>query len=252
MAEIEKSGLRSVDPAHPGLAGGALHDRRDRHRPGRAGRTSPACMRQGNVPLPAFTEPIGSRRTRCWSASYSAAGPHWPRWTRRRCRGAVPAAPFPARRCPGPGPRRWPRPRRRRRRESGSHRRNCASRSGAGPASYEILRAWPNSRRAQTPWRRSWLVSRLPGPRAAASITVSTAPRRTRCSKGTSCCVPAAAYFWSNGRDRHRESPGTLAGRRPPPHGSRLGPQLRPPAARSARPIPTPWRAWCLPRWPRT
>ena len=67
--------LRPGDRADPGLAGRALHGRRDRHRPRRRAPRVPGLYAAGECAAPASTARTGSRRTRCSSASSSAAAP---------------------------------------------------------------------------------------------------------------------------------------------------------------------------------
>ena len=75
MEALEQRGLRPRVRADPRVARGALHDGRRRHGPRRPHGRSRASTPPASAPALASTERTGSLRTRCSSASSSAAAP---------------------------------------------------------------------------------------------------------------------------------------------------------------------------------
>ena len=93
VEKLAQRGTRSPPRPDPGGARRSLHDRRGRDRRSRAARRSPGCTRSGSARAPACTGRTGWRRTRCPSASCSAAARRWRPWTSRlRAPGELPAA----------------------------------------------------------------------------------------------------------------------------------------------------------------
>ena len=98
-----RAARRRARPRHRAGAGRArqpLRDGRHRHRPARDAPESPGCTRSARAPAPACTAPTGWPRTRCRSASCSAAAPPCARSTSRRPTAAT--APGRARSPPPP------------------------------------------------------------------------------------------------------------------------------------------------------
>ena len=92
VAALREAGLDPATRARPGRARQPLRDGRRSSPTSTAARRSPGCTRSASAPAPACTAPTGWPRTRCRSASCSAAAPRCGRSTSRAPAPTPPAA----------------------------------------------------------------------------------------------------------------------------------------------------------------